>query len=50
MSPEEVRQFEDEPFFREAIQLRHWDDAAKDVSMVTPPLEDFATLIEVSLM
>ena len=49
MSPEEVRQFEDEPAFREAIQLRHWDDAAKDVSMVTPPLEDFATLIESSL-
>lgn len=50
MSPAEIEQFEAEPFYREALQLRHWDDAAKDPSAVTPPIEDFAHLIEASLV
>jgi len=50
MSPEEIRQFEQEPFYREALQLRHWDDTAKDASAVTPPMEDFATFVEASLV
>lgn len=49
MSLEEIRQFEKEPFYREALQLRRWDDAAKDVSAVTPPFEEFVTFIEESL-
>jgi gamma-butyrobetaine dioxygenase len=36
MSPEEVRRFEREPWFRSAVAVRRWDDAAKDPA-ATPP-------------
>ncbi|WP_042364074.1 phosphonate degradation HD-domain oxygenase [Streptacidiphilus neutrinimicus] len=39
MSPAEATAFEAEPFARDAVRLRRWDDAAKDVSVAVP---DFA--------
>lgn len=50
MSPEEVQQFEAEPFYQEAIQLRHWDDAAKDPSAETPSMKDFVAVMEASII
>ena len=42
MTAEEVRQFEDNPFSQQAVQLRRWDDLAKDPQQTTPTLEHFA--------
>ena len=50
MSTDDCREFESEPFYREALQLRQWDDTAKDASAVTPSLEDFERYIEASLI
>jgi predicted HD phosphohydrolase len=50
MSSEEVRQFEAEPHFRAAVQLRQWDDTAKDPVAVTPTLNDFRPLLEQCLI
>ncbi|MHC2068368.1 phosphonate degradation HD-domain oxygenase [Bremerella sp. T1] len=41
MNAEEVVQFESNPHYQAAIELRGWDDTAKDPEMKTPPLEDF---------
>ena len=40
MNEEERLAFEAEPHFREAVQLRRWDDAAKDPAARTPGLAD----------
>ncbi|MCU0341830.1 MAG: phosphohydrolase [Spirosomaceae bacterium] len=49
MSAEEVAAFEQSPFYKDAVQLRIWDDQAKDPDMVTAPIEAFADPIEASL-
>jgi phosphonate degradation associated HDIG domain protein len=41
MSAEEVAQFEANPMFREAVQLRRWDDQAKVKGLGTPPVAHF---------
>ena len=46
MSPDEVRQFEDGPFFKDAVRLRRWDDAAKIPDCPTPDLVHFRPYIE----
>jgi phosphonate degradation associated HDIG domain protein len=45
MSSDEVTEFESRPFYTDAVRLRHWDDRAKVVAMITPPLEHFAEYI-----
>jgi phosphonate degradation associated HDIG domain protein len=40
-STEEVRAFEQNPFFREGVRLRRWDDAAKVAGLPTPDLDHF---------
>jgi len=50
MSPEEMQQFEAEPCHKEALRLRHWDDAAKDPAAITPTLDEFVPYIEASLL
>jgi [1-hydroxy-2-(trimethylamino)ethyl]phosphonate dioxygenase len=37
-SAEEIRQFEANPWYREAVALRRWDDLAKVPAMDVPPL------------
>jgi phosphonate degradation associated HDIG domain protein len=49
MTADEVEAFRANPFYREAIALRRWDDAAKVPAMKTPPLEHFAQYVEASL-
>ncbi len=46
MSPSEVRQFEAQSLWREAVRLRHWDDQGKVEGLKTLPLDAHAALIE----
>ncbi|MCA9051666.1 MAG: phosphohydrolase [Planctomycetaceae bacterium] len=41
MNAEEQRAFEHQAFYRQAVQLRRWDDAAKDPAAATPALPHF---------
>jgi gamma-butyrobetaine dioxygenase len=41
-SPAEVREFAEQPFARDAIRLRRWDDRAKDPALTVPGLEYYA--------
>lgn len=45
MSAAEVAAFEREPHWRDAVQLRRWDDEAKVAGLETPPLPAFADII-----
>jgi [1-hydroxy-2-(trimethylamino)ethyl]phosphonate dioxygenase len=49
MSAEEVTTFAANPFAQDAVELRRWDDEAKDPQKITPPLEDFAEFLSASL-
>jgi len=49
MNAEELTEFESHPFFESALQLRHWDDQAKDPEKHTPPLEHFFPAVEAAL-
>lgn len=49
MSEEEVAIFELNPFYKDAIALRRWDDLAKDPTMLIPKVEDFIKEIENTL-
>lgn len=46
MTADESRQFEQHPFYREAVQLRRWDDRAKIENLVTPYIEHFAAHLD----
>ncbi|HEY6484452.1 MAG TPA: HD domain-containing protein [Steroidobacteraceae bacterium] len=46
MSAAGVTQFETEPFYREAVRLRHWDDQGKVAGLRTPSLQQHRDLIE----
>mgnify|MGYP001797128233 CR=1 FL=1 len=46
MSDDEVAEFETQPGWAEAVELRRWDDDAKVSGAGTPSLGTFATLIE----
>lgn len=45
MSPEEATEFEANPFCRDAVRLRRWDDAAKTPALPTPGPEHFASYV-----
>jgi predicted HD phosphohydrolase len=46
MNQSELDDFKDERFAYEAVQLRRWDDLAKDPNMSTPSIEDFMPLLD----
>jgi phosphonate degradation associated HDIG domain protein len=46
MTADESRRFEQHPFYREAVQLRRWDDRAKIEKLVTPYIEHFAAHLD----
>ncbi|MEM7799591.1 MAG: hypothetical protein AAF633_10405 [Chloroflexota bacterium] len=48
-SSEEVAQFEANPYFRLAIQVRRYDEAGKEVGMQTPTIEAYRPIIEKAL-
>ncbi len=45
MSEKELKLFESEPYFLEALRLRKWDDTAKEVDAETPQLEQFVPIV-----
>jgi len=47
-SDAEARAFEQEPFAREAVRLRRWDDLAKTPGMAVPGLEHYRAMIDAS--
>jgi phosphonate degradation associated HDIG domain protein len=49
-TPAEALRFEQEPWFREAIALRRWDDAAKVPGLAVPGLEHYRALLEALLL
>ena len=50
MNEDEVSAFEKNPFFQDSLQLRTWDDHAKDPEMETPLLEHYLPLVEDALV
>lgn len=50
LSAEEVRRFEQEPWFRSAVAVRRWDDAAKVPGLAVPDLEHYRACLEVNLL
>lgn len=46
MAAHEIARFEAEPFYKEAVRVRHWDDAGKVAGLSTPGLGDYRALIE----
>ena len=46
MSDEEKRGFEQNPYYRQAVQLRKWDDLAKVKGEETPDLESYRQAVE----
>ncbi len=46
MTPAEVSAFESNEFYKDAVALRRWDDAAKIPGLPTPPLSDYRTLLD----
>jgi phosphonate degradation associated HDIG domain protein len=49
MSEEEVKEFENNEFYKEAVNLRRWDDLAKDPNLVSPSIESFIDSINASI-
>jgi [1-hydroxy-2-(trimethylamino)ethyl]phosphonate dioxygenase len=45
MSIEETRAFEREPYYREAVRVRHWDDQGKVAGLKVPPLEAYLGML-----
>ncbi len=50
MSDAETEAFANNPFAQDAVQLRRWDDQAKDPELKTAPVEDFAEALSTSLL
>lgn len=45
MSDEEVRDFEKNPHYQDALQIRVWDDIGKQPELVTPSIEHYASYL-----
>ena len=46
---EEAEEFIKKPFMKEAVELRKFDDLAKELNKITPPIEHFQHYVEASL-
>lgn len=46
MTDEEVKAFERNPFYREAVRVRIWDDAGKQPGMATPDFQHYVPLLK----
>ena len=46
MAAHEVAQFEAEPFYKDAVRIRQWDDQGKVAGLKTPGVSDYRALIE----
>jgi len=50
MDEDEINDFERNPFFKDALQLRTWDDNAKNPKATTPLLEHYLPLIKAAFV
>lgn len=50
MNDIEVKEFENNPFYKDAVSLRKWDDMAKDPDLQAPDLIQFISSIESSII
>ncbi|MEM9332577.1 MAG: phosphonate degradation HD-domain oxygenase [Pseudomonadota bacterium] len=50
MGDEEVKAFEANEFYKEAVQLRIWDDLAKDPQVKTPDVSHFMPYVKQSIL
>jgi predicted HD phosphohydrolase len=50
MNDQEKSQFEQETYYREALQLRRWDDLAKDPAMQMLDIDDFTESLQQALI
>ena len=50
MSDGEAGQFETQPFYREAVLVRRWDDAAKVPGLGVPGLEHYRAAVEATVL
>jgi phosphonate degradation associated HDIG domain protein len=46
MAAHEVAKFETEPFYKDAVRVRQWDDQGKVAGLKTPGLGDYRPLID----
>ena len=46
---EEAEKFINQPLMKEAVALRKFDDLAKELNKITPPIEHFQHYVEASL-
>jgi predicted HD phosphohydrolase len=46
MSTAEIARFEQEPYYKQAVRVRCWDDQGKVAGLVTPQLESYRPLLE----
>lgn len=46
MNPEEVAQFEAEPYHQDAVKVRYWDDAGKQDSLTVPDLAHYIPMMQ----
>jgi len=46
MAAHEIAEFENEPFHKDAVRVRQWDDQGKVAGLKTPGLGDYRALIE----
>lgn len=44
-TPDQARSFEQHPYFRHAVTLRRWDDAAKVVNLTVPGMMTYEALL-----
>jgi len=50
MNDGECAEFQAEPWFREALLVRRWDDEAKIAGLATPPVSHYISALESSLL
>ncbi len=46
MAAHEIAKFETEPFYKDAVRVRQWDDQGKVAGLKTPGLGDYRALID----
>ena len=45
MNTKAIHEFEQNKFYRDAVALRRWDDEAKIIGLIVPPLEHYQPMI-----
>ncbi|HTN96539.1 MAG TPA: phosphodiesterase, partial [Nordella sp.] len=46
MNEAEVAEFRRNPFYRQAVQVRLWDEGGKDPDMATPPFRHYVPALQ----